>query len=450
MQHEPVLIRPAAAAGTFYPDQPAQLDTLLDSLLLNAEPDHKIPTAIIAPHAGYQYSGAVAATVYASLRNAANTIKRVLLLGPAHRIFVEGMALPKHTHFATPLGNISLDTQCLRELEQMPFVHYLNDAHADEHSLETQLPFLQKVLHDFTLIPIVVGKAKPETIAEVIEHCMQSDSTLIVVSSDLSHFHDYQTAVKIDRETTRLIESYEYEKIGPRQACGCMPLNGLLRYAKSHRLLLSTQDLRNSGDTADNKSRVVGYGAYALYADRLLDVDNHQLLLSLARESIAAGIKIGKPKAVDSSNYVAPLNNVYAVFVTLKLNGQLRGCIGTTEAMEPIVSAVSRYAYAAAFSDPRFPTVTVEELPGLDISLSILTPAQIMSFNDENDLRQQLRPGIDGLIIQKGNRKATFLPVVWETLNDAAQFLAQLKEKAGIGADEAPESAWRYQAECYS
>ena len=259
-------IRPAAVAGHFYPDNRTELLELLASCMHAKKTQSDISNikAMIAPHAGYIYSGPVAASVYQYLSTMEDTIKRVLLLGPAHRVFVKSMALSSASHFETPLGRIPLDIEAQTALLSGKDCLTSDDAHAREHSLEVHLPFLQYLLGDFKLIPIVVGKANKQVIADVIAPYWDDEETLIIVSSDLSHFHDYATAQRIDQTTTESIESFATEKIGPQQACGCYPLNGLLQHAKQSSATVKTLDVRNSGDTAGSHDRVVGYGAYVI------------------------------------------------------------------------------------------------------------------------------------------------------------------------------------------
>jgi MEMO1 family protein len=445
-----ISIRPTAVAGSFYPQNATQLNDMLDEYLSIKAVDVNPPKAIIAPHAGYIYSGQIAASVYSNVEKLKTQITRVILLGPAHRVYVKGIALASNSHFATPLGNVPIDTQALIELENYPFVQFLDVAHEQEHSLEVHIPFLQKVLNDFTLIPLLVGDAEPEQVATILDELWGGDETLIVISSDLSHFLDYETACKTDSNTTHLIENFEYQKIGPNQACGCMPMRGLLKLAREKNMNIQTLDLRNSGDTAGTKDRVVGYGAYALFDNSILNENDKELLFDVINKSIKQGLETGSAYEPDTENYAEHLKNNYAVFITLKLNGQLRGCIGTTEANMPLINAAAHYAYAAAFSDPRFNPLTADEYNQIDISLSILTPASSLSFKDEQDLLNQLRPNIDGLIISKNNARATFLPVVWESIKDKRQFLDELKRKAGINRTDSPDKAWRYTAEYYN
>ncbi|TQV80148.1 AmmeMemoRadiSam system protein B [Exilibacterium tricleocarpae] len=257
-------VRQPAVAGSFYPEDPRQLAGDVRKLLSKAPLAALRPKALIAPHAGFVYSGPIAATAYKCLEPVAAGIDRVILLGPAHRVALQGVALPGCGYFKTPLGDVALDPAAIAALADFDQVSCDPGAHRYEHSLEVQLPFLQIVLGDFQLVPLVVGHCPPPAVAEVLERLWGGDETLIVVSSDLSHYHPYATAQQLDRTTTAMIEALS-DQLQSEQACGCMPLNGLLYLAKHHHLQLSTLDLRNSGDTAGSREQVVGYGAYALH-----------------------------------------------------------------------------------------------------------------------------------------------------------------------------------------
>lgn len=259
-------IRPAAVAGLFYPDDPSQLKSDILDYLGQANPHSSTtPKAIIAPHAGYIYSGPVAASAYKLIEPAANKINQVILLGPSHRVALRGIATPAADYFATPLGNIKVNQSLCHELEQLDFVQPNPAAHQQEHSLEVHLPFLQLILDDFELVPLVVGDCDSASVSQLLEPLWDREDTLIIISSDLSHFHNYHTAVRLDKNTSDAIEHLQPEKIHYDDACGRNPLNGLLTLAKKKNLSIQTLDLRNSGDTAGSKDRVVGYGAYAVH-----------------------------------------------------------------------------------------------------------------------------------------------------------------------------------------
>ncbi len=256
--------RQPAVAGTFYPSNPIQLHQMLDHYLNEAETSAKTPKAIIAPHAGYIYSGSVAATAYARLKKAHDLITRVVIIGPSHRVAFKGLAVSKAQAFITPLGSITVDQKAIEMISKLPFVDYLEEAHTHEHSLEVHLPFLQEMLDDFTIVPIVAGDASPEQVSQVIDMLWGGNETLIVISSDLSHYHDYAVAKRLDKATSQVIEHLQYERLVDDSACGKVPVSGLLKLAREKSLTIKTVDLRNSGDTAGDKSRVVGYGAYVI------------------------------------------------------------------------------------------------------------------------------------------------------------------------------------------
>lgn len=265
--------RKPAVAGTFYPADAVQLRktvrTYLSAATKSCQHNINAPKAIITPHAGYIYSGPVAASVYAQLQPARAHIKRVVLLGPSHHVPFVGLATSSAGVFSTPLGDILLDRNSLNAINKLPQVHCLDEAHQHEHSLEVQLPFLQEVLDNFQLVPLVVGSAEPAQVSEVLRQLWDGPETLIVISSDLSHFHDYDAAQQLDRNTSDAIEALQAETLQSENACGYVPISGLLYLARERGLHVSTIDLRNSFDTAENtaaasRDRVVGYGAYVI------------------------------------------------------------------------------------------------------------------------------------------------------------------------------------------
>ncbi|PKM10985.1 MAG: AmmeMemoRadiSam system protein B [Gammaproteobacteria bacterium HGW-Gammaproteobacteria-3] len=256
--------RNPAVAGSFYPADPIELRTMLDHYLNEAQTDTKVPKAIIAPHAGYIYSGPIAASAYARLKNARRRINRVVLMGPSHRVAFNGLAVSRAEVFNTPLGAVEVDQAAVSALLALPFVDYNQPAHALEHSLEVHLPFLQAALADFKLVPIVAGDATPKQVSEALELLWGGDETLIVISSDLSHYHSYATAQRLDQATSEAIERLQFEQLTSDAACGKVPVTGLLKLLRQKSLPIKTIDLRNSGDTAGDKNRVVGYGAYVV------------------------------------------------------------------------------------------------------------------------------------------------------------------------------------------
>ena len=256
--------RQPAVAGTFYPANSQQLQQSVNRLLEDAKTQEPPPKAIIAPHAGFVYSGAIAASAYSRLIQTRKTITQVILIGPSHRFAFNGLAISRSKSYSTPLGEIAVDTAAVNDIACLDFVEYVEQAHRYEHCLEVQLPFLQTVLDSFTIVPIVAGDATPEQVSTVLKMLWNGPQTLIVISSDLSHFHDYKTAQKIDQKTSEYIVDLQYEALGYESACGRIPIGGLLALAREKLFCVKSIDLRNSGDTAGDKNRVVGYGAYVV------------------------------------------------------------------------------------------------------------------------------------------------------------------------------------------
>ena len=257
-------VRPAAVAGRFYPDDPAALREIverdLDGVPVWTGP---VPKAFVLPHAGYMFSGPIAATGYAALAAARDTVRRVVLLGPAHTVPVDGLALSSADAFATPLGPVPVDVELRERVRHLPGVGVNDPAHAPEHSLEVHLPFLQCALADFAVLPLVIGRAAPAIVGDVLDAVWGGPETVVIVSSDLSHYLDYDTAVTRDRSTARAIVGGATDSLTPEDACGAAPGRGLLTVAHRRHLDARVLDLRNSGDTAGPRDRVVGYGAFA-------------------------------------------------------------------------------------------------------------------------------------------------------------------------------------------
>jgi len=499
-------VREAAVAGQFYPGNTAELDAQVRRYLAVAERSlgensSPVPKAIIAPHAGYIYSGPIAASAYARLKSAHAVITRVVLLGPCHRVPVRGLALSGADYFRTPLGDVPVDKDAAAAILDLPQVEVFDAAHALEHSLEVHLPFLQVVLDDFAVVPLVVGDANPQQVAQVLDALWGGPETVIVVSSDLSHYLDYDAARRIDATTCRAIETLNPAAISRDGACGRYPVGGLLETAKRRGLQVTTLDLRNSGDTAGSKDHVVGYGSW-MFVEPMLASDRERApkvtvsvrkaaagnakgaakgapqgatggatkgkpstsspdflaateamlrrhggtLLDLARRSIFNGLDHGKP--LDGDGFDGELKKPGAAFVTLKRSGRLRGCIGSSEAYRPLANDVAENAFRAAFKDPRFPPLAADELDGLGLSISVLSPQAPMTFAGEADFLAALRPGADGLVIEDNRRRALFLPSVWEQLPDARKFVEHLKVKAGLSKDHWSPGfkAWRFAA----
>lgn len=443
-------LRPAAVAGQFYPRDPQALRQAVDAFLQGGPVDAARPPAaagltpklLIVPHAGYVYSGRTAGLAYARLRDRAASVRRVVLLGPAHRVALRGLALPAAEAFETPLGRVPVDAQARSALADLPQVVTSAAAHADEHALEVQLPFLQQVLgRGFTLVPLVVGRAGVDEVAAVLDRLWGGDETLIVVSTDLSHYLPYDQARALDGRTVERIAAGDTQ-LTPEQACGAHALNGALRAAQRHGLATTLLDWCNSGDTAGDRRRVVGYAAFLAgaasasgdrpreQASQTGDADLGAPLLSRARNAIAG--RLGHALAAEPAH--PALAAPGATFVTLSdAAGRLRGCIGRLEADAPLEVDVRRNAQAAAFADPRFAPLAPHEWPRLQLSVSLLGPHEPLPWQpDAASAARALRPGRDGVVLAWRGRRATFLPQVWSQLPDAEDFVGALLHKAGL------------------
>jgi len=453
-------VRPSSVAGLFYPDDPKLLESEVRGFLAAAEPAQAepqlSPKALIVPHAGYRYSGPIAAAAYRLLESRRREIKRVILLGPSHRVALTGLGASSAEVFETPLGDVRLDREAIEKVLRLPQVSIDDDAHAEEHSLEVQLPFLQCLLEDFSLVPFSVGDASGEDVAEVLEQLWGGDETLIVISSDLSHFHGYREAQARDAETTRAIEALEPSRLDWESACGRVPVRGLLLTARRKHLAAHTLDVRNSGDTQGGRDRVVGYGAWAFVEEAAADgaeygSDDRKRLLEVARHSIEYAMAHGIPAPTRADDAPSKLAEMRACFVTLRLRGELRGCIGNIEASQPLIVEVADRAFAAANRDPRFSPIGADELEQLEISISVLSPPELLSVTSEEELIHTLRPGVDGLILQEATSRGVFLPAVWEQLPNPVEFLKHLKTKAGLGEDYWSDSLelWRFETESF-
>lgn len=476
-------IRPPAVAGAFYPADPAMLRDAVDTLLADPHGDLPLvecetvsapPKILIVPHAGYVYSGAIAAAAYRLLAPHRDRIRRVLILGPAHRVAFAGIALPAARVLRTPLGDLEVDAQAVAALRGLPGVGRSEAAHAFEHCLEVQLPFLQRVLGEhartagapgsaadaarpgFTIVPLLIGRCEPSTVAAVVERLWGGDETLVLVSSDLSHYLPDASARAKDAASVRAILALD-PRLDHEDACGATPVNAALRCAAAHGLTPRLLAMANSGDARGDRSRVVGYCAVA-FEQAVASTNGTgksgdtarlgQALLSLARGAIAGAFDAGAGNARPIAGTVraetlasapipalARLDAPGATFVTLTLDGALRGCIGSLQAWRPLRLDVTENARASALRDPRFPALSAEEFPRIRVEVSLLGAAEPFPVEGEDDAIARLRPRVDGVILTWRDRRATFLPQVWEQIPDPHAFLAQLRRKAGLPPD---------------
>ncbi|MEJ2658791.1 MAG: AmmeMemoRadiSam system protein B, partial [Desulfobacterales bacterium] len=445
-------IRKPAYAGSFYPDSPEELSAFIKGLVSRVKPNHINPPphtllrALIIPHAGYVYSGWTAAHI--SLAVNGNRFNRIIVMGPDHRIGFKGCAVSDATAWETPLGRIRLDESLDRLRRNQSLFHAIPVSDQIEHSVEVVLPYLQYFFKKFELIPVVFGRGQglAEKTAAALDPLL-NQNTLLVASSDLSHFLPYQEALEKDRKTIESILTLNADKLIKREnaACGKVPILVVMDMARRHQWQPVLLHYSNSGDTTGDRSRVVGYASIAFYGgpsmenrvDSLQSLNHHrgQTLIKLARQTIAK--RLGKRSIkVDPNALSDPaFQEKRGTFVTLTINHQLRGCIGNLDATDSIVTGVERNAVNAAFHDPRFPPLKADELDRVDIEVSILTEPRPLEYRDSNELVSKLRVNVDGVILRKGSAGATFLPQVWEQLPQPEKFLSHLCMKAGLPAD---------------
>jgi AmmeMemoRadiSam system protein A len=403
-------IRKPVYAGSFYPDTPEELTAIIKQLVNQVKPihvdrpPHSFLKALIIPHAGYIYSGWTAAHISLVLKE--NQFGRVIVMGPDH----------------------------------------VSDRL--EHSVEVVLPYLQYFLKKFEIVPVVLGRGRDlaEKVTAALDPLLDQ-TTLFVASSDLSHYLPYQEAVAKDRETIEMILNLKANELIKREnaACGKIPILVVINMARRHNWHPVLLHYSNSGDTAGDRSRVVGYTAIAFYGglsmknrmDSLqsLNEEQGQILVKLARQTIEErldkrSIKVDPDTMMDSA-----FKDNRGTFVTLTINKQLRGCIGNLDSKDSIMDGIERNAINAAFRDPRFPPLKADELNRVDIEVSILTEPQPLEYRDSKDLLSKLRVNVDGVILRKGSASATFLPQVWEQLPQPEKFLSHLCTKAGLPAD---------------
>lgn len=449
--------RQPVRAGSFYPADPAELARVIDQLTARAQKTRigltpaKRLRAIILPHAGYIYSGWTAA--HAALVLKKNRYAKVILLGPDHFVGFDNSAICQVSAYQTPLGKINIHPDAAKLRRQPALFQSLPVARDKEHSLEVILPFLQTYLGEFELVPIVVGRARIDPLADALNPLM-GDDTLLVVSSDLSHYHTYSEAVTIDRQTISAITDLnpaELIRQGNR-ACGLRPILILMNIARRQHWQPLLLHYSNSGDTAGGRSRVVGYTAIAFFGDQPMPntdasqatftAEQGQILLKLARHTIMD--KLGQtPSGSDSAALTRArrdegFQSHSGTFVTLKIHGKLRGCIGSLTSAQTVWDGIERNAVNAAFHDPRFDPLTPKELEQTEIEVSLLTEPRPLEHRGGQDLIQKLRVNVDGVIIRQGHASATFLPQVWEQLPRPEAFLAHLCTKAGL-----PSDAWQ-------
>lgn len=439
--------RKAVYAGKFYSADKEDLSKTIAQFTRAAQalpvrfPKDRQLKALILPHAGYVYSGQTAA--YASLVLSGRHFSRIIVMGPDHRIGFSGASVSTSDAYETPLGSIKLSEAASRLRKTgLPFTY--NEASDEaEHSVEVVLPFLQTYVKGFSLVPVVMGPGDINSYVKAMEPFLD-EKTLLVASSDLSHYLSGKAARQRDSETIDMIRKLEGEGLtsNSNRACGAIPIRVIIEFARRNSWEPVLLHYATSGEASGDHERVVGYASIAFFGGQPMEKhftrEQGMALVALARRTIqeSLGEKPPADPKLEQALACEALKVKAGTFVTLTMNGQLRGCIGSLEGREPLVEGVRHNAINAAFRDPRFSGLTKKELNRVHVEVSVLTDPKPLDYTDYRDLLMKLRPGIDGVIIRQGYAGATFLPQVWEQLPDKEEFLGHLCMKAGLSPEE--------------
>jgi len=449
-------IRKAAVAGKFYPASPDELRGDVEKYLAAAAPSDAPPSVnmLVAPHAGYVFSGAVAASAYARASRSART---VILIGPSHRKRFDGVHVTDAMYYETPLGKVEVNQEINAKLGKHPLCLRAAGAEEGEHCLEVQIPFLQVILGvgKFTIVPLITGNVGAKAVAEMLLPFI-NDTTMVVASSDLSHYLPQEDARGVDDATISAVISGNAE--GFMEACGETAIRVVMEIAAKRGLAAELIDARTSYETAPeygDPHRVVGYAAIAFVKRDAADGgaedfsrQEKEYMLKLARETLTAAVRGGDtPPPPKPERELSRLARNYGCFVTLNSHGQLRGCIGNIEPIKPLYKGIADNAVNAAFRDPRFSRVKAAELGDIKIEVSVLTKPAPLGAKSADEILKKLMPFEHGVILKLGPRQSTFLPQVWEQLPDKTMFLEHLAMKAGAGRDDWKRAdVWVYRA----
>ena len=420
-------IKESAVSGMFYSSDKNELTNQIKSFEQNNKNYYKNSTrAVIVPHAGLVYSGRIA---YEGINQLDKNLKTIFIIAPAHRVAFEGFALLNCTEWQTPLGLIKIDEDINNELAKN--YGFNDEAYIEEHAIEVEIPLIQSVFEEVSIVPILVGRTTPDTVQNIIQKYYADENIGFVISSDLSHYLSDERAKQIDIKTAKMIETGDISGFMYEQACNAVGIAGLVQFANKNRFSLIRIDMENSGKTSGDFSRVVGYGSWFLYEGtkyEFIEKYYSKYILDLARTLLNMHFE----KKNITINYPQVFDELGACFVTLEKHSQLRGCIGSIVAHRPLINDIVEHTKNAAFNDPRFNPVLKDELNDLKISVSILTSPEPINFVSEADLLSKIVENKDGIIIKDGNYQAVYLPSVWEQIPNKSEFLNSLKMKAGL------------------
>ena len=422
-------IKEPSVAGSFYTNDKQTLENQIKKFAEESKNTYEYRTrAVIVPHAGLIYSGRLA---YEGISQIDHNVKNVFIFAPAHRVAFDGISLSSFDKWKTPLGEIDVNQDICRELEEKFNAKFNDNAIAPEHSIEIEVPIIQSIFEDVKIIPVLVGRTDFNVVTDILKEYYPNTENAFVISSDLSHFLTDEKAKSIDKKTAEMIESGDMNGFRFEQACGALGIAGLVEFANLNNYSLIRIDMTNSSAASGDKSSVVGYGCWFLYeGDKNEFIKRYygDLTIDIAKTTLRALFSDEKL----SIKYPQVFDEMGACFVTLEKFGQLRGCIGSIIAHQPLITDLVQHAKDAAFNDYRFSKVTENELNDIKVSVSLLTEPRAIEFSDEEDLLSKMVPNIDGIIIKDGRYQAVYLPVVWEQLPDKREFLNSLKMKAGL------------------
>ncbi len=424
-------IKSTYCAGSFYPAEEKEIIDLFNSFSNGIEANYN-SRMIIVPHAGYVYSGALAYKGFCYLDK---NVKNIYIIAPVHYQRIYGCAICDYDEFETPLGNIKVNQQANLDFAKFCECSIINNAFEKEHSIEVQLPFIKYLLPDTQIIPILYGCENFKNLVNTIKTLYENNENAFIISSDLSHFYPEKDATKIDYYSAQMIENKNIQNFEVEQACGAVGICAAVEFAKETNQTFIRLGLTNSAHTTGDSSKVVGYGCWFLYeGEKNQYIKKHysKFLIKTAKSSIQSGLQLG---SYPLENIPCVLKENGASFVTLQINQNLRGCIGSIIAHRPLIDDIYKNSHSAAFNDPRFLPLSLEEFQDVKINISLLNSPQRIDFKNENELLEKITPYKDGVIIKDGNYQAVFLPIVWEQLPQKRQFLDALKNKAGMPAN---------------
>lgn len=437
-------IKEPTVANMFYTSDKEDLKLHIEYFKNESKNLYKYHTrAVIVPHAGLIYSGRVA---YEGISQIDKNIKNLFIFAPSHRVGFEGMSLSSYDFWRTPLGEIEVNQDICQALGKKYHAQIYDEAIAQEHSIEVEIPIIQSIFNDVKIVPVLIGKEDPATIRDIIEEYYPNPENGFIISSDLSHFLTDEKAQEIDKTTAQMIETGNIANFKYEQACGAVAIAGLVEFSNKNKFSMIRIDMTNSSETSEDKSRVVGYGSWFLYeGDKNHFIGQYwsDFVIGLCRLMIKSSFT----KKTMQITYPQVFDQWGASFVTLEKEGHLRGCIGSIVAHQPLINDLIQHSRDAAFNDSRFKPVTEDEVDSLKINVSILSDPRKMTFSSEQDLLNQIVPRRDGIIIKDGDKQAVYLPSVWEEIPDKNEFLKSLKVKAGMEEDHFSETFEAYNFE---